>query len=112
MAINSQGKVMLCCSVFDQSRYTLADFLTTPLKDLQKKKHSHDMCTTCMGEGIHVLMTYGDQKLEKMALENVKKHNPEIDIETTYRGIISPSNGVLSLGKRMLAAVERYLHPA
>ena len=112
MAINSQGKVMLCCSVFDQSRYTLADFLTTPLKDLQKKKHSHDMCTTCMGEGVHVLMTYGDQKLEKMALENVKKHNPEIDIETTYRGIIPPSNGVLSLGKRMLAAVERYLHPA
>tara|TARA_Y100000588_G_C14206162_1_gene904763 strand:+ start:424 stop:1413 length:990 start_codon:yes stop_codon:yes gene_type:complete len=112
MAINSQGKVMLCCSVFDQSRYTLSDFLTTPLKDLQKKKYSHEMCTTCMSEGLHVLMTYGDKKLEKMTLENVKKNNPGLDLEAAYQKTKHPSNNFRSFRKRMFAAVDRYLHPA
>ena len=84
MAINSNGNVMLCCSVFDQSRYTLAPFLDTPLNELQEMKNSHEMCTKCMNEGLHVLMTYGDKKLEELAIENVRKHYPDANVDTMY----------------------------
>ena len=91
MAINSEGKVMLCCSVFDQNKYLLADYLDTPLQKLQKMKHSHEMCTKCMQEGLHVMMTFGDNKLprfakllEEMIRQNVQDNNPELDVEKAY----------------------------
>lgn len=84
MAINSHGDVMLCCSVFDQSRYTLAPFLDTPLAELQAMKYGHDMCDTCMNEGLHVLMTYGDDSLEQLALDRVRRENPDLDMDAVY----------------------------
>lgn len=84
MAIMSNGNVMLCCSVFDQSRYTLAPFLATTLEELQAMKYGHDMCAACMKEGLHVLMTYGDEKFNDLALENVRAHNPVLDMDAVY----------------------------
>jgi MoaA/NifB/PqqE/SkfB family radical SAM enzyme len=114
MAINSEGKVMLCCSVFDQSRYALADFLNTSLQDLQKMKYAHDMCATCMGEGLHVLMTYGDNKsshvatlLEKITLENVRVNNPDLDMDAAYGDAGAKRNRMIAFGKRVLEGVLR-----
>ncbi len=86
MAINSDGDVMLCCSVFDQSRYTLAPFLDTSLEELQAMKYGHSMCSSCMQEGLHVLMTYGEPSLEQLALDRVREHNPDLDLDAVYAG--------------------------
>ena len=102
MAITSDGNVMLCVSVFDQSRYKLASFLDTPLDGLQAMKYGHQMCKTCMGEGLHVLMTYGDDKLEDLALENVRTHNPDLDMDLVYRPDRNKSTGLRALAKRAI----------
>jgi len=102
MAITSEGNVMLCVSVFDQSRYKLASFLDTPLEGLQAMKYDHKMCDTCMNEGLHVLMTYGDEKLEELALENVRTHNPNLNMEALYGDDRNTPAGLRALAKRAL----------
>lgn len=102
MAITSEGNVMLCVSVFDQSRYKLAPFLDTPLDGLQAMKYGHQMCKTCMGEGLHVLMTYGDDKLEDLARENVRAHNPDLDINFLYDQDKKKATGLRGLAKRAI----------
>jgi len=84
MAINSEGNVMLCCSVFDQSRYTLAPFLETSLEELQALKYGHSMCATCMQDGLHVLMIYGDEALEQLALDRARAKNPGLNLDEVY----------------------------
>lgn len=100
MAINSEGNVMLCCSVFDQSRYTLAPFLETSLADLQAMKYGHDMCATCMQEGLHVLMTYGDDQLDRLALDNVRQNKPDLDLDEIYGSESSEKAGLMKTLKR------------
>ena len=107
MAINSEGKVMLCCSVFDQSRYELAPYLDTPLDELQTMKYAHSMCSSCMKEGLHVLMTYGDKRLEDLALENVRLNNPNLDMESVYGNTGDIRNRLLGLGKSVVKAASR-----
>ena len=77
MAITAEGDVMLCCTVFDQSKYKLARFLDTPLAELQDMKYRHATCDTCMKNGLHVLFTYGSEDLDGLALERVRRHHPD-----------------------------------
>lgn len=84
LAINVHGDVMLCCSVFDQNRFKIAPFLTTPLKELQARRYASEMCSSCMSEGLHVLMTYDDDEFESLARENVQRHHPQLDLEAIY----------------------------
>ena len=77
MAITAQGDVMLCCTVFDQSKYKLAPFLDTPLAALQEMKYGHATCDTCMNNGLHVLFTYGSEDFDSLALERVRQHHPD-----------------------------------
>ncbi len=107
MAINSEGKVMLCCSVFDQSKYLLADYLDTPIQDLQKMKHSHEMCTKCMQAGLHVMMTFGDNKLprfalrlEKMIRQNIQDNNPELDVKKAYGPYFARESHLIGLKRK------------
>lgn len=100
MAINSEGNVMLCCSVFDQSRYTLAPFLETSLEELQAMKYGHSMCATCMHEGLHVLMTYGDESLDQLALDRVRANNPDLDLDEVYASAPDEKGGLVKTLKR------------
>ncbi|MBT3808057.1 MAG: radical SAM protein [Rhodospirillaceae bacterium] len=107
MAINSEGNVMLCCTVFDQSRYTLAPFLETSLEDLQAMKYGHSMCDTCMNEGLHVLMTYGDDGLDQLALDRVASENPGQNFDDIYVNDPAPKGGLVKTLKRAGRALGR-----
>lgn len=107
MAINSEGSVMLCCSVFDQSRYKLAPFLETSHEELQAMKYGHSMCATCMHEGLHVLMTYGDESLDQLALENVRDKNPGLDMDKVYGGDGDDGAGLRKTLKRARRVLNR-----
>jgi len=109
MAINSEGNVMLCCSVFDQSRYTLAPFLETSHEELQAMKYGHSMCATCMQEGLHVLMTYGEESLDQLALENVRDKNPGLDLDEVYGNDPDDSAGLIKTLKRARSSTKSVL---
>jgi len=71
---------MLCCTVYDQSKYKLASFLDTPLEKLQEMKYHHQMCGSCMKHGLHVLAIHGTEELDAIALENVTRQYPDVKL--------------------------------
>lgn len=81
MAINCEGNVMLCCTVYDPEKYTLGSYLDMPLAEIQGLKYGHDQCRTCMKNGLHVLFTYGSDKLDDLALQNVARHHPDAQLQ-------------------------------
>ena len=54
-AINHDGSVALCCSVYDKPNMLGMDFLATPHAELEAAKYRHPFCGKCMGHG----MAYG-----------------------------------------------------
>jgi len=56
---------------------TIAKAQMQRLAELQRMKYEHEQCESCMRQGAHVLFTYGDEKLDGLALENVARHHPE-----------------------------------
>ena len=82
MTLTSEGEVMLCCTVYDRGKYSLGPFLEIPLDRLQEMKYRHSLCGTCMKNGIHVLFTYGTESLDRVALDNVKRHYPDARLES------------------------------
>lgn len=81
MALNSEGRVMLCCAVFDEDRFGLGSYLETPLARLQELKYTHSGCGDCMKEGIHTLYTYRGPEFDRLALANVARHHPDARLE-------------------------------
>lgn len=79
MALTFTGDVMLCCSVYDQSKYKLGSYLDIPLDRLQRMKAAQNICTTCMEVGAHALAVYGNKtKLDRIAAENIANHYPDV----------------------------------
>jgi hypothetical protein len=84
MTLNFKGEVMLCCAVYDQNKYKLANFLDKPLDELQAMKYCHRMCESCIKHGLHQLGTYGAEELDKVALENVARQYPDAKLVGMY----------------------------
>lgn len=75
MTLDFEGNVQLCCGVYDASKYTLANFLDTPLSNLQHLKYAHNLCKKCMELGNHVYGVYGvPDEFDKIATENILKY--------------------------------------
>lgn len=53
MTLNHLGQVQLCCAVFDPDKFTLCDYLTTPIEEIQRRRFAHDYCGTCASHGAH-----------------------------------------------------------
>jgi pyruvate-formate lyase-activating enzyme len=51
--INHDGKVALCCSVYDQDNMLGTDFLAEDLAALERRKYDHPFCQTCMARNLH-----------------------------------------------------------
>ena len=81
MSLTWEGNVTLCCTAYEQSRYTLASFHDTPLEELQAMKYRDPTCASCMKWGIHQLFTYESPELDRVALENVARHYPDAQLE-------------------------------
>lgn len=80
MALTAAGDVMLCCTTFDQGTYKLGTYLDTSLADLQDMKLASRHCGQCMSHGLHTLFTYGSEEFDRLALDNVAAHYPDITL--------------------------------
>ena len=58
MAINCDGSVSLCCTVFDKKYQIAPSYLDASLTDLQARKYAHDTCNKCMSKGLHDSFSY------------------------------------------------------
>ena len=78
MAINCEGLVTLCCTVYDPKKYGIASYLDTPLEEIQRLRFEHTGCDSCMQHGIHTIMTYGaEEAFDAIALANVARAYPD-----------------------------------
>ncbi len=80
VAITSAGDVMLCCTVFDKTKYKIVPFLDTSLAEIQDIRNAHAMCDACMSNGLHNFFTYNSEKLDALALERVHAHYPDASV--------------------------------
>lgn len=69
--LDCAGNVLLCCGVYDTTKYSLGNFLTEPLADLHAKKYKSAMCGKCISLGGHVYLTHRTPEFD--ALGNEKR---------------------------------------
>jgi wyosine [tRNA(Phe)-imidazoG37] synthetase (radical SAM superfamily) len=74
ITLDHLGRVQLCCGVFDTEKYSLADYLSTPIIEIQRRKHSQSLCSTCRSVGVHVYGTYGAEELDQLGETNLVAH--------------------------------------
>jgi len=71
ITLNNQGIVQLCCSVFDESRFSVSNYLEKSLGKIQRQKRKMKICRECMNLGIHNLMLYDSPKYDEIAQRRV-----------------------------------------
>jgi MoaA/NifB/PqqE/SkfB family radical SAM enzyme len=77
MTMDFQGNVVVCCALFDSSKYGLGSYLDTPLAELQAAKHRQDICRKCTSLGLHVYSVYGAPEFDAIALRRVGEYYAE-----------------------------------
>ena len=78
LALDSQANVQLCCAVYDASKFTIANFLTTPLEEIQRRKYAHEMCARCTKHGAHVYVNCGVHEFEEVAARSVDPEDAKL----------------------------------
>lgn len=75
MVLDCKGNVILCCTIYDQRKYSLGSFLDLSLAKLQQQKHEEPknkkICSLCMNKGFHIYATYGDNELHNIGKSNI-----------------------------------------
>jgi hypothetical protein len=56
--IDFDGRLTLCCGVFDSANYLAAGFLDLPHEAIQRLKYAHPLCTECMRNGVDIIATH------------------------------------------------------
>lgn len=95
ITIDFQGKVQLCCAVFDSQKFTIGSFLDTDLPQLQSLKYSEEgenTCTRCMNHGIHIYSTYRTKDLNRVAIYNVMNNDLFMGLRLYITEILFDSN--------------------
>lgn len=111
IALNLRGEVQLCCAVFDQAKYTVADFLSTPLDDIRQQKRKYSICDTCMNNGLHVLACYGSPEFDEIAFNNVTEFYRTKANLSLHLGRSGFKNGVFTKLLKEVKRVYRRLYP-
>jgi MoaA/NifB/PqqE/SkfB family radical SAM enzyme len=78
ISMDFQGNVQLCCGIFHAGRFTLGNYLTMSLDEIQRLRQSHNMCSRCIRRGAHVYMTYGADELGAAAMANIAPEDAEL----------------------------------
>jgi organic radical activating enzyme len=76
LVLDCNGNTVLCCSIFDQKKFQVGNYLETPLEELTRLKSTNktcsDMCTTCMKNGLHTYaMSPNYGSLEQHAINRI-----------------------------------------
>jgi MoaA/NifB/PqqE/SkfB family radical SAM enzyme len=81
IVMDVRGDVVLCCGIYNQSKYKLGNFLERPLSEIIKDKHELDnckeLCKKCTEKGIHVYAVYGSPEFDRVATQNVLQQYAE-----------------------------------
>ena len=82
---------MLCCAVYDASKFTIGNFMSCSLAKLQELKHKAEICRACINEGIPRFFVYGDPMLEALAVRNLARYYKQAGICLLDAAIPRPS---------------------
>src|SRR3569833_602205 len=58
LAIDSEGNVSVCCASYNTKLNLVGNFLTTPLKEIERRKNDSAFCRSCKELGAHVYVLY------------------------------------------------------
>jgi MoaA/NifB/PqqE/SkfB family radical SAM enzyme len=76
-AINADGSVALCCTVFDKKNTIAESFLDVPYEELQRRKYAHTTCDKCMSHDFHKVVTMADpDALDSVGWRNLGRPIP------------------------------------
>lgn len=78
ISLDFQGNVILCCGVFDAGQFTLGNYITMPLDEIQEIRQSHSMCKRCMRHGAHAFLTYRLPEMEELILGAIPTEDAEL----------------------------------
>lgn len=70
IALNVEGDVVLCCAVYDMSKYKVANFLLNSFSEIQMLKKNNQHCYSCAKLGGHIYATYGAPEFDSIAMSN------------------------------------------
>lgn len=72
IVLDVTGKVMLCCAVYDSRQFRVADFLSTPLAEIQKRRRAMGVCGSCMDRGADKYFCHTIPNLDGLGIMNVE----------------------------------------
>jgi hypothetical protein len=71
LAMDSEANISVCCASYNSKLNLVGNFLTTPLKEIEKRKNNSAFCRSCKDMGAHVyvlfLRTWKDRFKARMA---------------------------------------------
>jgi len=73
VALDVAGRVQLCCGVYDASRFSIANYLDTPIEKIQALRLAHPTCETCQRHGVHDYFMYRIPGADEIAAANMAR---------------------------------------
>ncbi len=70
MVLNSEGEVQLCFLVYDEEKYSVGNYLTTPIEEIHDTKRKHWQCADCLKLGIPASRAYPIPNVGSFILNN------------------------------------------
>ncbi len=58
ITLNCRGDALLCCAVYDESKFVIGNYLDDALDEIQRKRKSSAVCKLCMANGLPSYFTY------------------------------------------------------
>jgi hypothetical protein len=110
VTMDFQANVMLCCAVYDPSRYAIGNYLETPIKEIQRGRNAHPQCGPCMDRGLHVYVSYGaPAEFDAIARERVQRYYAEAGAFLSGAPLRRPNPLKAAIKKVLPISLERTL---
>jgi MoaA/NifB/PqqE/SkfB family radical SAM enzyme len=77
ITLDKDGNVLLCCASYDIKKYTITNFLTSSIDDIQAIKSKHNACSTCMDNAYHIYVvhgTSGSPEIDQVSFQNITEY--------------------------------------
>ena len=71
VSMNFMGDVQLCCAVFDQSKFTIKNYLDCPISEIQNLRNANRVCGECIGVGANAYYSQPLPQLSDAASMNI-----------------------------------------
>jgi MoaA/NifB/PqqE/SkfB family radical SAM enzyme len=81
VVLDSKGAVQQCPLVYDPNRFTICDYLSTPLEAIQAMKRKTEICRTCRSKGIHTLGLRFGPDLKPAVLRRIAKYYTDAGVD-------------------------------